>query len=145
MQVNPYLNFPGTCEEAFNSYKAIFGGEFTYIGRFKDAPPQEGVKMTPEAGEKIMHVSMPLGKNATLMGSDAGGEWSPAVVGGNNFYLSLSVETRAEADRIFNALSQGGKISMPLADTFWGDYFGMCTDKFSVNWMMSYNAKAHQG
>jgi PhnB protein len=144
MTINPYLNFPGTCEEAFNFYKAAFGGEFTYVGRFKDMPPQEGNKMSAADGEKIMHISLPIGPNTMIMGSDAGGDWSPPVTSGNNFSISINADSKADADRIFNALSKGGKVTMPLANTFWGDYFGMCTDKYNVNWMMSYNEQAHK-
>ena len=85
-----------------------------------------------------MHVSLPIG-SSILMGSDCGSEWAPSFKQGNNFSISITANSKEEADAIFNALSAGGKITMPLADTFWGDYFGMLTDKFGVNWMMSYN------
>jgi PhnB protein len=143
MDIAPYITFKGNCEEAFNYYKSVFGGEFTYVGRFKDMPPQEGSKMSAEEGEKIMHISIPIGKHARLMGSDSGGEWAPAVNIGNNITISITADSKYDAERIFNALAKGGKITMPLADTFWGDYFGMCTDKFSINWMMSYNPKTN--
>jgi PhnB protein len=78
------------------------------------------------------------------MGSDAGGDWAPAISIGNNITISITADSKADADRIFNALAIGGKVTMPLADTFWGDYFGLCTDSFNINWMMSYNAKAPQ-
>ena len=143
-QINPYLNFKGNCEEAFNFYKSVFGGEFPYVGRYKDMPPQDGMPPMPaEVGEKIMHMSLPIGGNM-LMGSDAGGDWAPAIVVGNNITISISAESREDADRIFNGLAEGGNITMPLADTFWGDYFGMLTDKFEINWMMSYNANPQQ-
>ena len=143
-QINPYLNFSGNCEEAFNFYKSVFGGEFPYVGRYKDMPPQEGMPPMPaEIGERIMHMSLPVGGNM-LMGSDSGGDWAPEIVVGNNITISISAESKEDADRIFNALASGGKITMPLADTFWGDYFGMCTDKFDINWMMSYNANPQQ-
>jgi len=139
--VNVYLNFNGNCEEAFNFYKSVFGGDFTYMGRFKDMPADDshGGKMPEEMGNKIMHVSLPISKETALMGSDTGGEWAPSFVQGNNFSISISTDSKAEADKIFNGISAGGKVTMPLATTFWGDYFGMCTDKFGVNWMMSYN------
>jgi PhnB protein len=142
MVINPYLTFPGNCDEAFNFYKGIFGGDFTYVGFFKDMPPQPGVKISPEEGKKIMHISLPIGKHTTLMGSDAGGEWAPSMQVGNNISISITATSKAEADRIFNGLANGGKITVPLAITFWGDYFGMCTDKFNINWMMSFNEKA---
>lgn len=138
--VNVYLTFEGNCEEAFNFYKSVFGGEFSFLGRYKEMPPMEG--QTPiegEAGEKIMHMSLPISTETNLMGSDTGGEWASNFKQGNNFSISITTDTREEADRIFNGLAEGGQITMPLASTFWGDYFGMLTDKFGINWMMSYN------
>jgi len=133
---NTYLNFDGNCEEAFNFYRSVFGGEFTYIGRFGDMPENGEV---PEADRnKIMHVSLPIG-TSILMGSDTGGGWSPDFRQGNNFSISITADSKEEADRIFNALSEGGQVTMPLNLTFWGDYFGMLCDKFGVNWMMSFN------
>lgn len=138
-KVNPYLNFPGNCEEAFNQYKSIFGGDFTFVGRFKDMPPQEGYT-TPDADlDKIMHISLPIGGDTALMGSDVGGEWAPNTIIGNNIQLSVNTGSKADADRIFDALSNGGNTTMPMNQTFWGDYFGMCTDRFGINWMVSFN------
>lgn len=135
---NTYLNFNGNCEEAFNFYKSVFGGEFNYMGRFSDMP-DDGQNKIPESDKnKIMHVSLPIG-TSTLMGSDTGGEWAPSFIQGNNFSISINADTREEADRLFNGLAEGGNITMPLDNTFWGDYFGMLTDKFGVNWMMSFN------
>lgn len=140
--VNVYLTFNGNCEEAFNFYKAAFGGEFPYIGRFGDMPPQEGQPPLPEEmGKRIMHVSLPVSKETVLMGSDTGGEWASSFSAGNNFSISINAESREEADKLFAGLSAGGKVTMPQADTFWGDYFGMFEDKFGVNWMVSYNTK----
>lgn len=139
--VNVYLTFNGNCEEAFNFYKSVFGGEFPYMGRFKDMPPSEehGKSMTGADGERIMHISLPISKETVLMGSDTGGEWAKDFKQGNNFSISVTASSKEEADKIFNGLSKGGKITMPLDKTFWGDYFGMLTDKFGVNWMMSFN------
>jgi PhnB protein len=138
--VNVYLTFNGNCEAAFNFYKSVFGGEFPYLGRFKDMPPQpDGKTMSAEDGEKIMHVSLPISKETMLMGSDTGGEWSSGFKQGNNFSISVNADTKEEADRIFNDLAAGGQVTMPLNNTFWGDYFGMLTDQFGINWMMSYN------
>lgn len=140
--VNVYLNFNGNCEEAFNFYKSAFGGDFTYVGRFKEMPPQEGAPAMPkEMGEKIMHISLPISKETCIMGSDTGGEWAPSFIQGNNFSISINAESKEEADRLFNALSKGGKVTMPLDNTFWGDYFGMFEDQFGINWMMSFNDK----
>jgi Uncharacterized protein conserved in bacteria len=135
---NTYLNFNGNCESAFNFYKSVFGGEFTYIGRFGEMPETEEYKVLEADKGKIMHVSLPIGASI-LMGSDCGGEWAPTFVQGNNFSVSISADSKEEADQIFNALAADGKITMPLVNTFWGDYFGMLTDQFGINWMISYN------
>ena len=135
---NTYLNFNGNCEEAFNFYKSVFGGEFTYLGRFGEMPGSEESTVSEEDKNKVMHVSLPIGKSI-LMGSDTGGDWAPSFVQGNNFSVSVTADSKEEADNLFNKLAQGGQITMPLDNTFWGDYFGMLTDKFGVNWMMSYN------
>ena len=139
--VNIYLNFNGNCEETFNFYKSVFGGEFTYMGRFGDMPPSEDASQTvPEADKnKIMHVSLPISKETSLMGSDTGGEWAASFIQGNNFSISINADSKDEADKLFNALAAGGQVTMPLGKTFWGDYFGMLTDKFGINWMMSFN------
>ena len=137
--VNIYLNFNGNCEEAFLFYKSVFGGEIPYLGRFKDMPPQEGAPPMPaEMGDKIMHVSLPISTETMLMGSDTGGEWAPTFVQGNNFSVSVNTDSKEEADRLFNGLSAGGLVTMPMNATFWGDYFGMFTDKFGINWMISF-------
>jgi len=135
--LNPYLNFPGTTEEAFNFYKSVFGGDFAGgIFRFKDTP--EADKLTPAEKEKIMHIALPIGKDNILMATDALESMGHKVTSGNNFHLSIGSESKEEADRIFNGLSTGGKITIPMADMFWGDYFGMLTDKFGIQWMISY-------
>ena len=137
---NIYLTFNGNCEEAFNFYRTVLGGDFAYMGKFKDMPPQEGAKpISPEDAEKIMHVSLPISKETVLMGSDTGGEGAPGFLQGNNFSISLTVTSREEADRYFTGLSNNGKITMPMNETFWGDYFGMFTDKFGINWMISFH------
>ena len=107
-------------------------------------PPQEGYTVPEEDKNKIMHVSLPLSNGSVLMGSDTGAEWGKSAVAGNNISLSINVNSKEEADRIFNALSAGGKVTMPMSNTFWGDYFGMCTDKFDINWMMSYNERTQK-
>ena len=137
--VNVYLTFNGNCEEAFHLYKSVFGGEFGYLGRFKDMPQQEGKNVESGDAERIMHVSLPISKETLLMGSDTAGEWSSGFSQGNNFSVSISTDSRQEADRLFNGLSAGGKVTMPMDKTFWGDYFGMFTDKFGINWMVSFN------
>ncbi len=138
--VNIYLNFKGNCETAFNYYKSVFGGEFTYMGKFKEMPPQEGMPpMSKEMGEQIMHVSLPISKETSLMGSDVGDEYASQHKQGNNFSISVSAASKEEADKLFNGLSSGGTVIMPLSQTFWSEYFGMCTDKFGINWMVGYD------
>lgn len=140
--VNVYLTFNGNCEAAFNFYKSVFGGEFPYIGRFGEMPSEDGKQIPEEEKNKIMHVSLPISEETMLMGSDTGGEWSSNFKEGNNFSLSLNANSRDEAEKLFNALSEGGQVTMPLADTFWGAYFGMWTDKFGINWMVNYDNPA---
>lgn len=141
--VNIYLTFNGNCEEAFNFYKSVFGGDFPYIGRFGDMPPGEDQGSLSESDmNKIMHVSLPVSKETMLMGSDAGGEWTSSHVVGNNFSVSINADNREEADRLFGGLSAGGTVTMPMNDTFWGAYFGMFTDKFGINWMVNYDDPA---
>jgi PhnB protein len=135
--VNIYITFNGNCEEAFTFYKSVFGGEFPYIGRFKEMPPQEGMSiLQPDDGEKIMHVSLPISKETILMGSDTAGEWGASLIKGNNFSISVGTESKEEADRLFNGLSADGIVIMPMGKTFWSSYYGMFTDKFGINWMI---------
>ncbi|MDX6183895.1 VOC family protein [Flavobacterium sp. Fl-77] len=136
--VNPYLIFNGKCEEAFLFYKSVFGGEFPYIGKFKDAPAEEGDEaLSEEDSNRIMHVSLPVG-NTILMGSDSHPKFGE-VGFGDNFSVSINTESTDEADRIFNGLSAGGKVEMPMNKTFWGAYFGMFKDKFGINWMVNFD------
>lgn len=138
--VNVYLTFNGNCEEAFNFYKSVFGGDFPYVGRYKDMPAEGGKSASPEDAEKIMHISLPISTETVLMGSDTGGEWAANYSQGTNFSISINADSKESADKLFNGLSNGGMVTMPLNNTFWGDYFGMFTDKFGINWMVSFNA-----
>jgi len=133
--VNPYLTFNGNCLDAFNHYKKVFGGEFETKQQFRDEP---GSKHPPEEADKILHVSLPLSKGFTLMGSDRPGSMKAGTIG-ENVSLSLNVDSKKEADRVFNGLAVGGKVTMPIADAFWGSYFGMVNDKFGVQWMVSFS------
>jgi PhnB protein len=136
--VNVYLTFEGNCREAFDFYRSIFGGEFSSRSTFGEMPPQEGMPpMSDELKDQIMHVTLPVSKETVLMGSDSGG-WGPKIVPGNNFSISVHVSGKEEADRIFNALVEGGEIRMAMEKTFWNAYFGMLTDKFGINWMVNY-------
>lgn len=138
ISINPYLTFPGNCEEAFLFYKSVFGGEFPFMGRFKDMPPMDGKSVPENEKEKIMHVSLPIGNNSILMGSDSSEAFGHATVIGNNFSISVNAGTDEQADQLFNGLSAGGQVTMPMSKTFWGSYFGMLTDKFGIQWMVSH-------
>ena len=139
LAVNPYLNFNGNTEEAFNFYKSVFGGEFAMVQRFKDTPECGNI---PEAdANKIMHIALPLVNGTVLMATDALESMGQKLNAGNNFSLSLSTSSEQEATELFNKLAVGGKIDMPLQKTFWGAFFGMCTDQFGIQWMVSYDEK----
>lgn len=137
--LNIYLTFNGNCEEAFNFYKSVFGGEFTYIGRYSQMPAQEGMPpLQDEDKNRVMHVGLPISKETMLMGCDNTKENEKLTTFGNNFSVIVTANSREEADRLFNALSAEGQIWMPMKEEFWGDYFGGFTDKFGINWMISY-------
>lgn len=135
---NIYLLFNGNCREAFEFYKEAFGGDFEYMGTYADMPPQEGIPQLPDSEkDKIMHVNLPISKETTLMGSDTSNLMGTPVQIGTNFAISVNVESNMEADELFEKLSQGGKVTMPMDKTFWSAYYGSLTDKFSVNWMIN--------
>ncbi len=134
--INTYLNFNGNTEEAFSFYKSVFGGEFAALQRFRDTP--EAGNIPESERDMIMHVSLPIGKGNVLMGTDALESMGQKLIAGNNFSISINAESKAEADKLFKGLSAGGKIEMPLADAFWGAYFGMFADKFGIQWMVNY-------
>jgi PhnB protein len=136
MTINPYLSYPGTAEEAFKLYQSVFGGEFSSVQRFKDTP--EANRVSASEREKIMHIALPVGKGVTLMASDTLESMGQKSSAGNNFSLSIIVDSKQEADRVFEGLSRGGKIEMPMQEMFWGDYFGMFADKFGIRWMVSF-------
>ncbi len=137
-KINVYLTFLGNCEEAFNYYRSVFGGEFLDVNRYSEMPPQEGMEVTESLKNKIMHISLPIDANSVLMGSDTGGDWAGETVVGNNIALSITADSKDQVDTLFSALSDGGKVTMPLNITFWGEYFGMCIDKYDINWMISF-------
>lgn len=132
--VNTYLNFNGNTEEAFNFYKSVFGGEFKTLQRFKDTPDAD--KMPASEQEKIMHVALPIGENV-LMATDVP-QTMPQVTFGTNSSICINAASEDEARKLFNGLSAGGQIMMPLEKMFWGALFGAFTDKFGVQWMMNY-------
>ena len=133
MALNTYLTFEDNCREAFEFYRSIFGGEFTFISTFREGP--EDMEIPEEDLDRIMHVSLPIG-NSVLMGSDSSSAFCPPLVVGNNFSLSFEAESKEHADAVFAKLSDGGAVNMPMADAFWGAYFGACTDKFGINWQV---------
>ncbi len=139
MTLNTYLTFDGNCREAFEFYQSVFGGEFVTIQTFGDAPHDIGIP-EDESG-RIMHVSLPIG-SSVLMGSDTSAQFGPPHVVGNNFSISYAPESKEQADELFAKISEGGAVTMPLEDAFWGSYFGSCTDKFGINWQ--FNCE-HQG
>ncbi len=137
--INPHINFNGNAEEAFNFYKSVFGGEFATIMRFKDMASDEFPVAEHEAN-KIMHIALPIGKNV-LMANDV-----PEIMGRTNenenrSKISISAESKEEADKLFNGLSAGGQIEMPMEDSPWGSYFGMFRDKYGIEWMVDFDAK----
>jgi PhnB protein len=134
----PYLIFKDNCEEAFNFYRSVFGGEFSHISRFKEMPPMEGQPMPESERERLMHVSLPISKETTLFGSDSSEAFGHSTVIGNNFSISVNAKSQQEADRLYKGLSAGGIVVMPMAKTFWGSYFGMLNDKFGIQWQVSF-------
>jgi PhnB protein len=143
-RVTTYLNFPRNTEEAFNFYKSIFGGEYGGNGfnRFSDIPTANGQPPIPEADKNlVMHVELPILGGHVLMATDAPESMGFTVNFGNNVHINLEPDTRAEAKRLFEALSAGGKVTMDLQYMFWGAYYGSCTDKYGVQWMLNCSEK----
>ena len=140
LKFHPYLMFNGQCEEAFDLYKSVFGGEFTMIHKYKDAPSGEGHPPIPEdKTEWVMNMGLPINDKTILYGSDAHPAMPP-IPEGHNVSIHIDTQGREDVDRIFAALSEGGRVDMPVADTFWGAYFGGCKDKYGISWMISYDA-----
>jgi len=135
--INPYLNFPGNTEDAFNFYKSVFGGEFLTLQRFKDTPDAGNLPAGVE--NQVMHVALPIGKNNILMGTDAPESMGFSLTVGTNQYICISPDSREEATKLFDGLSAGGKVEMDLHDMFWGAYYGSLTDRFGVKWMVNYS------
>ena len=136
MTLNTYLFFNGNCREAFEFYRSVFGGEFVTLQTFGDGPADMQIPDGEHA--RIMHVSYPIG-TSILMGSDVPSTSGHPVNTGNNFSISYLSSGREETDGLFAKLSEGGNVTMPLTDTFWGAYFGSCTDKFGINWQLNYD------
>jgi PhnB protein len=135
--INPHINFNGNAEEAFTFYKSIFGGEFAKIIRFKEISSPEYPIPEKEAN-KIMHIALPIGKNV-LMANDVPESMGRVSENENRSKISISAESREEADKLFNGLSAGGTVEMPIADSPWGSYFGMFRDKYGIEWMVDFD------
>jgi PhnB protein len=136
--INPYINFNGNAEEAFNFYKSVFGGEFLRVMRYKDlAVP--GAPFAEKEADKIMHIALPIGKNI-LMGNDVPESMGLVNENENRSKISISAASREEADALFNGLSAGGTIEFPIGDSPWGSYFGMFRDKYGIEWMVDFDA-----
>lgn len=136
-QINPYINFNGNAEEAFNFYKSAFGGEFTRVVRFKDLPNPE-FPLAKNEENKIMHIALPIGKNV-LMGNDVPEFMGKVNEQENRSKISVSVGSKEEADNLYHRLSAGGKVEMPIGDSPWGSYFAMFRDKYGIEWMIDYD------
>ena len=133
--LNAYINFKGNCREAFEFYRSVFGGEFAILETFRNGPPD--MSIPEDEMDNIMHVSFPIG-DSVLMGSDTPSIFEGSHVVGTNISISVSPESKDEANRLFGSLSEGGSVAMPMADMFWGSYFGYCTDRFGINWQINY-------
>ena len=137
--INPHINFNGNAEEAFNFYKSVFGGEFEKIIRLKDISSPE-FPVAENDANKIMHIALPIGKNI-LIGNDIPEGMGQVSENENRSKISVSAESREEADRLFNGLSAGGNVEVPMSDSPWGSYFGMFRDKFGIEWMVDFSPK----
>jgi PhnB protein len=138
-QINPHINFNGNAEEAFTFYKSVFGGEFAIIMRFKDISSPE-FPVTENEANKIMHIALPIGKNV-LMANDVPESMGQTNENENRSKISISAENKEEADKLFNGLSVGGQIEVPIGDSPWGSYFGMFRDKYGIEWMVDFDPK----
>lgn len=138
ISLNSYLIFNGNCKEAFDFYKSVFNAEYEHIATFGEMQKDGDISLSPEDAKKIMHVVLPIKDQFIMMGSDTN-EHSGEVVFGGNISLSINCESKDEATFFYNELSKNGKQTMPIADTFWGAYFGMLTDAFGIQWMINFD------
>lgn len=141
-QVNPYINFDGNCEEAFQFYQSVFGGEPRFV-RIEDM--KEGIpgseNLTEKQLHKIANIALPIGANTILMGDDGAGVFGNGITEGNRFSIEIEPESAEETEKLFNALSDGGEVKMALQETEWAEKFGSCVDKYGVRWMLSYSGQ----
>jgi PhnB protein len=139
--VQPYLNFPGNTEEAFNFYRSVFGGDFRGVYRFRDFG-DTGMPVSGPDLDKIAHIALPLGANGLLMGTDTLESLGQTLNQGNNHYIYIELESPEEGERLFGALSEGGAVEMPLGRTEWSELYGICKDRFGVQWMFDFTGNA---
>ena len=142
--VNPYLNFKGNTEEAFNFYKSVFGGDFQMVARFRDFGGN-AMGVADKDLDKIAHIALPLGPNSMLMGTDVLDSMPTKLSVGNNFYITVEPSTADEADALFGKLSSGGRVEMPLQKTEWAEKYGILADRFGVQWMVNYTGSVRMG
>ena len=136
--INPYLNFDGKAEEAMNFYKGVFGGEFAGpVMRWGEAPGCEEFNLADTDKGKVMHMALPISDGNVIMASDSLDGVGPGLSVGNNVSIAIGPKSREEADRLFNGLSAEGQVQMPMAEAFWGGYFGSFVDKFGINWLIN--------
>ena len=133
MSLSIYLHFNGNCREVFEYYRSVFGGDFASISTFGEGPP--GMGITDDEIDQVMHVALPIG-DSILMGSDMPEAFGPPPAKGSNFAITYSLSDRSEADDLFAKLSDGGQVTMPMDNMFWGSYFGSCIDKFGISWQL---------
>ncbi|MCB1173124.1 MAG: VOC family protein [Leptospiraceae bacterium] len=137
--LNPHINFNGNAEEAFTFYKSVFGGEITKIVRFKDLPGDPNHPLDASEANKIMQITLSIGKDNFLMANDVPASMGPVNENENRSKIIVSVESKDEADQIFHQLSQGGAIEVPTGDSPWGSYFGMLRDKYGIEWIIDFS------
>lgn len=138
--INPYIHFNGNAEEVFKFYKSVFGGGFTRILRYKDIASEQ-YPIPEKELNKIMHIALPISNGSNLTGSDVMEVMGKVTENDNRNTIIITAESQEEADKLFNGLSAGGKIEMPISFGPWGNYFGMFTDKFGVQWMVDFDSK----
>lgn len=139
MEAHPYLNFDGQAEEAFTLYKSVFGGDFSANMKMAGMPGSDQLPVQEQ--NRTMHIALPISKHVTLMASDIVPSAGHTLKPGNQTHIMLAAESREEADRLYQGLSAGGKIEMPLEDMFWGDYLGSFTDRFGIKWMVNFTKR----
>ncbi len=142
-EINPYIRFDGNCRQAFEFYSQVFKTAYQNFGTFKELPPEYAVD--EKHHHLIMHATLPIGDSTVLFGSDTSEEFGPPPTAGNNFSLSVSMDTEEEARRVFSELSEGGHVEMPMAPAFWGSLFGTLTDRFGIHWMVGYDYPQEDG